>query len=319
MSHRYWEWRQHNLTNPSMKPHPTTDYNPLARVPSDDTPRLKAWEKACRIAEWICSRHPEAKVLAFGSLVRPGAWNPRSDIDLAASGIPDPGYKFEMEIQDTFPTYKVQLIDKDRILRNDEDWNESEERDPEAKSFYADLVRSCIEIPSPFPTGEGPPEILEIPKRLASSLRRADAWLREIQKSADLSARESEKEKAHLLLDAARWESMRYRDNIERGLSRVLGYIDRLAFELDEGGERLRLYEVASQDVPGIRPAVIPKPVAAWHSKYVELEYTLMEEAEQKSMIDAHIHELPTIHEETKLAFDAFGDFLKNSQTIHQP
>ena len=296
-----------------MKPPQTTNYNPLARVPADETPRLKAWEEACRIAEWIRGRHPGARVLAFGSIVRRGAWNPRSDIDLAASGLPDPGYMFEMEIQDTFPTYKVQLIDRDRILRNDTDWDQPEERDPEAKSFYADVVRSCIEIPSPFPTGEGPPEILEIPKRLASSLRRAQAWLREIQKSADLSAREPEKERAHLLLDAAHWESMRYRDNIERGLSRVLGYIDRLALELDEGGERLRLYEIASQDIPGIRPAVIPKPVAAWHSKYVNLEYTLMDEAEQKSMIEAHIHELPSVHEETKSAFEAFGNFLTNS------
>jgi len=284
-------------------------------VPSDETPRLKAWEEACRIAEWIRCRHQDAKVLAFGSIVRRGAWNPRSDIDLATSGLPDAGYKFEMEIQDTFPTYKVQLIDKDRILRNNTDWDEPEGRGPEAKSFYADVVQSCIELPSPFPMREGPPEIFEIPKRLASSLRRAGAWLREIQKSADLSAREPEAERTHLLLDAARWESMRYRDNIERGLSRVLGYIDRLAFdpELDEGGERLRLYEVASQDVPGLRPAVIPKHIAAWHSKYMNLEYTLMDEAEEKSMISAHIHELPAIHEETKSVFEAFGQFLENS------
>ena len=284
-------------------------------MPSDEAPRLKAWEEACRIAEWIRCRHPDSKVFAFGSIVRRGAWNVRSDIDLAASGLPDPGYKLEMEIQDTFPTYKVQLIDKDRFLRSDTDWGEPEGRDPEARSFYADVVRSCIEIPSPFPTGEGPPEILEIPKRLASSLRRAEAWLREIQKSADLSAREPQMERAHMLLDAARWESMRYRDSIERGLSRVLGYIDRLAFDpmLDEGGERLRLYEIASQDVPGLRPAVIPKPVAAWHSKYVNLEYALMDEGDEKSMVEAHIHELPAIHQETKSAFEAFGNFLKNS------
>ena len=58
---------------------------------------------------------------------------------------------------------------------------------------------------------------------------------------------------------------------------------------------------------------MIPKPVAAWHSKYVNLEYTLMDEAEQKSMIEAHIHELPSVHEETKSAFEAFGNFLTNS------
>ena len=301
-----------------MNPHQTTNYNPLARVPADETPRLKAWEEACRIAEWIRCRHPAAKVLAFGSIVRRGAWNPRSDIDLAASGLPDPGYKFEREIQDTFPTYKVQLIDKDQILRNDADWNEPEERDPEAKSFYADVVQSGIEIPSAFPTGEGPPEILEIPKRLASSLRRAETEIRKIQKSADLSAKEPNNKMAGMLLDAVRWEAMRYRVHIERGLSRVLSYIDRLACDqdLDEGGDRQRLYEIASQDVPGIRPAVIPKPIAEWHSKYVELEFALMDEAEKKSMIEAHIIELPSIHEETKQAFEAFAAFLSTAHKI---
>jgi len=38
-----------------------------------------------------------------------------------------------------------------------------------------------------------------------------------------------------------------------------------------------------------------------------------MDEAEQKSMIEAHIHELPSVHEETKSAFEAFGNFLTNS------
>lgn len=292
-----------------------TSYNTLARVPSDEAPRLKAWEEACRIAEWIRCRHPDSKVFAFGSIVRRGAWNPRSDIDLAASGLPDPGYKLEMEIQDTFPTNKVQLIDKDRFLRSDTDWGEPEGRDPEARSFYADVVRSCIEIPSPFPTGEGAPEILEIPKRMASSLRRAEAWLGRIRRSVALAAQEPDEGVAELLLDAVRWEAMRYRVHIERGLSRVLGYIDRLAFDptLDEGGERLRLYEIASQDVPGIRPAVITKQIAAWHSKYVELEFALMDKAKEISMTAAHVRELPAIHQETKSAFEAFGNFLKYS------
>ena len=298
-----------------MEQHQITNYNPLARITSDETPRLKAWEEACRVAEWICSRHPAAKVLAFGSLVRPGAWNPRSDIDLATQGIPKPGHMFEMEIQDAFPTYRVEVIDRDRILHKGADEVESDERDPEAKIFYAEVVQSGIELPAPFPMSEGPPEILEIPKRLASSLRRAETEIRKMQRTAAISSEEPNNEMAVLLLDAVRWEAMRYRVHIERGLSRVLGSIDRLAFdpELDEGGERLRLYEIASRDVPGLRPPVIPNHIATWHSKYVNLEYTLMDEAEQKSMIEAHIHELPSVHEETKSAFEAFGNFLTNS------
>jgi hypothetical protein len=157
-----------------------------------------------------------------------------------------------------------------------------------------------------------PPSIMQIYDR------RPEAEMNKMQRTAATSAQESEKERADLLLDAVRWEAMRYRVQLERALLRVLGYIDRLAFDpqLDEGGERLCLYDIASQDIPGLRPAVIPKHIAAWHSKYVELEFSLMDQADEKAMIDAHIHELPSIHKETISAFDSFGDFLDNSNNI---
>ncbi len=80
-------------------------YNPLARVPADESPRSEAWAEACRIAEWFRCRHPTATVQAFGSIVRRGAWNPRSDIDLAVSGVSHLSWKFEIEIQAACSTY----------------------------------------------------------------------------------------------------------------------------------------------------------------------------------------------------------------------
>jgi len=299
-----------------MKPHPT--YNPLARVPTDESPRSKAWEEACRIAEWIRVRHPTAKVQAFGSILRPGAWSPRSDIDLAVSGSPDLSWKIECEVQDAFPTYRVQVIDIDRILGGHKAGISLDEGDPETENFHEDVIKSGIELPAPFPASSGPSEILEIVKRLESTIRRADAEMQKLLRVAEVSHQEPDMEKADLLLDAVRWEAMRYRVHIERGLSRVLGYIDRLGFdpELDEGEERLRLYEIASRDIPGLRPPVIPQHIAAWHSKYVDLEFGLMDEADEKCLISAHIQELPAIHKETKSAFEAFGLFLSTNKFL---
>ena len=58
-------------------------FNPLLRVPHNDPLQKEAWLDACRIVAWLGAEQPGCRVRAFGSLVRPGAWHPRSDIDLA--------------------------------------------------------------------------------------------------------------------------------------------------------------------------------------------------------------------------------------------
>lgn len=289
-------------------------YNPLQRIQpdTDEALRKTAWEEACRIATWIQDRHPEAKVMAYGSLVRKGAWNPRSDIDLAVSGVPDFKYKLNMDIRDTFRAYEVQLINLEHLVAENAD--PPDERDPEAENFRAEVLGSGVEIPGTIPTAEGEPEILILPRRLESTLRRAEAEIAKMERSAAIAASDPEKARGELILHAVRWEAMRYRAHIERGLSRVLGYIDRLAIdpELDEAGERLRLYRVASVKIPGLRPALIAENVAAWHSKYIELEFALVDGAEEKEITAVHLRELPAIHLKTKLSFDAFGAFLRS-------
>jgi predicted nucleotidyltransferase len=177
----------HRWENQSVKPQPATDYNPLARVPTDETPRSKAWAEACRIAEWIRIRHPKAKVLAFGSIVRPGAWSPRSDIDLALSSIPDLSWKFQIEVQDAFPTYRVQVIERDGFLRRNKGGQAVEKAEPETVNFHKEVLQTGVELPSAIPMKDGPPELLEIPRRLDSSLRHAEGELKKLLEAADNS------------------------------------------------------------------------------------------------------------------------------------
>jgi predicted nucleotidyltransferase len=47
----------------------------------------EAWEAAREVATLLRSRFAADKVIAFGSLVHPGHFSDRSDIDLAVSGI----------------------------------------------------------------------------------------------------------------------------------------------------------------------------------------------------------------------------------------
>jgi predicted nucleotidyltransferase len=47
----------------------------------------EAWEAACEAATILRTRFAADQVLAFGSLVHPGRFSDRSDIDLAVSGI----------------------------------------------------------------------------------------------------------------------------------------------------------------------------------------------------------------------------------------
>ena len=77
-----------------------TTFNPLLRVPHNDPLQKEAWLEACRIVDWLRGEQPGCRVRAFGSLVRPGAWHPRSDIDLAIIG---EGVTFDdiLEIQDS--------------------------------------------------------------------------------------------------------------------------------------------------------------------------------------------------------------------------
>jgi predicted nucleotidyltransferase len=60
----------------------------LARQEAGERRRAQAWQAAREVAALLRDRFDAQRVVAFGSLVRPGLFSERSDVDLAVSGIP---------------------------------------------------------------------------------------------------------------------------------------------------------------------------------------------------------------------------------------
>jgi predicted nucleotidyltransferase len=65
-----------------------------ARQEAGERRREEAWEAARQVAVLLRDRFSAQRVVAFGSLVHPGFFSERSDVDLAISGIP-PGAFFK--------------------------------------------------------------------------------------------------------------------------------------------------------------------------------------------------------------------------------
>jgi hypothetical protein len=81
-------------------------------------------------------------------------------------------------------------------------------------------------------------------------------------------------------------------------------------FELDEGDERIRLYEIATKEVPGLRPALITPEVARWHARFVRDEYGLLGEEEGTESVRLLRQNLPGIHRQTLASFQEFREVL---------
>ena len=107
----------------------------------------------------------------------------------------------------------------------------------------------------------------------------------------------------------------RYRVRLEDALQRVLGFIDRLERLVPDGDDRIMLYRTASEDVPGLRPALITREIADWHCEFVEKEYGLMATEEEEVVVQFHRVELPGIHQATLESFQRFQTFLIHFQT----
>ena len=74
--------------------------------------RARAWELACQAARLLRERYAAPRVVVFGSLVHEGRFTLRSDVDLAAWGIPWPDYLHALgEVQDLEPDLEVNLVD----------------------------------------------------------------------------------------------------------------------------------------------------------------------------------------------------------------
>ena len=72
------------------------------------------------------------------------------------------------------------------------------------------------------------------------------------------------------------------------------------------------LYRTASEDVAGLRPALITREIAAWHCEFVDREYGLMTTEEEEAIAQRHRVELPRIHQATLESFERFRAFLIN-------
>jgi predicted nucleotidyltransferase len=210
-------------------------YNPLSRIIPGDPAQADAWNEACRVAQWLKERHPGCTVRAFGSLVRPNAWSPRSDIDLAVSGVADFSWQVAIQVHDEFTKYEVQVVSTD--FPSDTSTNDSES----AREFIEEILATGVEIPAPFKAITCKSELAILGDRLEKVAKNMGDELKiilELDLVGIPASVEASAVMAHIV---------RYRLRLEKGLSRVLGFIDRLEDELEEGDERLRLYETAMQ------------------------------------------------------------------------
>jgi predicted nucleotidyltransferase len=82
----------------------------------------RSWELARQAAVLLRERFHADRVVVFGSLIRPGSFNPWSDVDIAAWGLrPEDTFRAMGAVADLDPVIAVNLIDvaacKPAILR----------------------------------------------------------------------------------------------------------------------------------------------------------------------------------------------------------
>ena len=71
-----------------------------------------AWAAARRIAAEIHRLYPSARLWAFGSLLYPDSFGPRSDIDLAVAGMDWPDYlRVWSAMERREPDFEIDLVD----------------------------------------------------------------------------------------------------------------------------------------------------------------------------------------------------------------
>lgn len=91
-------------------------YDPRPRRSLHDPDRwAKAWELARRAAQLLSESFAAKRVVAFGSLAHRDCFHERSDVDLAAWGIPpDRFYRAASAITELDSNIRLDLIDADR-------------------------------------------------------------------------------------------------------------------------------------------------------------------------------------------------------------
>ena len=278
-------------------------FNPLLRVPHNDPVQKEAWLEACQIAAWLRVEQPGCRVRAFGSLVRSGAWHPRSDIDLAVEGAADSPWKLQSKAQHKFARFRVQIVSSAAGKG---------EPSPERSAFLDEIQRTGVELPADMPTVHREPELPVIARRLRQAGEKMQDELQKILAPPQSEALSQALQCAMML------HVTRYRVRLEDALQRVLGFVDRLEPIAPDGDDRILLYRTASEDVSGLRPALITRGIADWHCKFVDKEYGLMATEEEEAIAQSHRAELPRIHQTTLESFERFQAFLLNFEELRK-
>ncbi|MCX7707276.1 MAG: nucleotidyltransferase domain-containing protein [Anaerolineae bacterium] len=87
---------------------------PIPQTPTADRRRRQAWRVARRAAQLLRERYGASKVVLFGSLTHDAWFTSRSDIDLAAWGIPpECFYSAVATVTGLSATFKIDLVDGD--------------------------------------------------------------------------------------------------------------------------------------------------------------------------------------------------------------
>ena len=78
--------------------------------------RERAWSAARRAAAFIKSSYPQARILAFGSVLYPDSFGPQSDIDLALEGVGWPDYlRLWSALDKLEPEFEIDLVDVEAV------------------------------------------------------------------------------------------------------------------------------------------------------------------------------------------------------------
>ena len=270
-------------------------FNPFLRIPHNDPLQREAWLEACLIAAWLQVEQPGCRVRAFGSLVRTGAWHPRSDIDLAVEGTVDSPWKLQPKAQRRFARFRVQIVSS--AAGNGE-------ASPERAAFLDEIQSTWVDLPADMPTAHREPELRVIARRLFDAGGHMQSELQQILAPGQSGTPPPVRHDSQML------HVTRYRVRLERTLSRVLGFIDRLEPLEPDGDDRILLYRTASEDVPGLRPALISAQIAAWHGEFIEKEYGLLSTEDEEAVVRRHRAELLGIHRATLESLERFRAFL---------
>ena len=202
--------------------------------------------------------------------------------------------KLQSKAQRKFARFRVQIVSSAAGKG---------EPSPERSAFLEEIQRTGVELPADMPTVLREPELPVIARRLLQAGERMKDELQKILAPPQSEAPSQVRHGAMML------HVTRYRMRLEDALQRVLGFVDRLERLLPEGDDRILLYRTASEDVSGLRPALITRKIADWHCEFVEKEYGLMATEEEESVVQFHRVELPRIHQATLEAFERFRAF----------